>query len=180
MILTGSAIREAVEAGKITIAPFDRGLVNPNSYNYRLGTSLRVVEDVIADPMRPSAIVSEVVMPETGYLLLPGRVYLASTVEVIGSSTYVTSLVGRSSMGRLGVFLQVSADLGQLGTRHHWTLEIVVAQPVRLYPGMRIGQVSFWTVSGAISRYRGHFGSLPWSSESTPVAFRSFAEEGEP
>ena len=56
----------------------------------------------------------------------------------------MTLLLGRSSIGRLGIFLNVTADLGHIGSCSHWTLEITVVQPVRIYPGTKIGQVSFW------------------------------------
>lgn len=53
------------------------------------------------------------------------------------------SLIGRSSTGRLGLFLQVSADLGHTGAEHKWTLELVAAKPIKIYPNMIIGQISF-------------------------------------
>ena len=60
------------------------------------------------------------------------------------------SLIGRSSMGRLGLFLQVSANLGHTTSCHQWTLELVAAKPIRLYPNMIIGQVTFWDNQGEI------------------------------
>jgi dCTP deaminase len=87
-------------------------------------------------------------IPPEGFLLRPGRIYLGSTLEIIGSDTYVPSLIGRSSLGRLGLFLQITADLGHLGTKHCWTLELKTVQPLIIYAGMRIGQVSFWKPEG--------------------------------
>ena len=57
-------------------------------------------------------------------------------------------LIGRSSVGRLGLFLQITAPLGHIGTCHNWTLELKVVQPLIVYPKMKIGQVSFWYVTG--------------------------------
>ncbi|MEU8889858.1 deoxycytidine deaminase [Streptomyces sp. NPDC048442] len=166
MILTGPAIAQAVSRGDLTIDPFDAGLVNPNSYNYRLGNELKVALDTPADP-RAEARLETIALTDQGYLLKPRTVYLGSTVERIGSDRYVTSLIGRSSLSRLGCFLQISADLGQLGAVHQWTLEIVVVQPLVVYPGMRVGQVSFWDTAGAAMPYDGHYGTLsvpsPWS-----------------
>ncbi|MET8605673.1 deoxycytidine deaminase [Streptomyces rubiginosohelvolus] len=166
MILSGPAIEEAVAAGEIMIDPFERDLLNPNSYNYRLGSTLKVLTSRPADPRVP-ADTTTVVLPQEGYVLEPGVVYLGATVERIGSAETVTSLIGRSSMGRLGCFLQISADLGQLGAVHCWTLEITVVQPLRIYPGMRIGQVSFWRATGGRMPYEGHYGHIsepsPWS-----------------
>ena len=151
MILTGSEIQKQVKNGSITIEPFDELLLNPNSYNYRLGKTLRIVTDELIDP-RKEADYEELQIPEEGYLLLPNKLYLGSTVEKIGSENFVTSLIGRSSVGRLGMYLQITADLGQLGRAHCWTLEIRVVQPLRVYAGMRIGQVSFWKPTGEIKQ----------------------------
>lgn len=60
------------------------------------------------------------------------------------------SLIGRSSVGRLGLFLQVSADLGHTTSQHQWTLELVAAKPIILYPNMKIGQVTFWNNCGVL------------------------------
>lgn len=67
------------------------------------------------------------------------------------------SLIGRSSTGRLGLFLQVSADLGHTGSVHKWTLELVTAKPFRVYPGMITGQISFWLNYGDASLYEGGY-----------------------
>ncbi|MFE5142963.1 deoxycytidine deaminase [Streptomyces fagopyri] len=168
MILTGPAIREAVANKAITIDPFEPRLLNPNSYNYRLGDQLEELTSRPADPTVP-ARTRTIDLADDGFVLQPGTVYLGTTVETIGSKDFVTSLIGRSSLGRLGCFLQISADLGQLGAVHRWTLEITVVQPLRIYPGMRVGQVSFWRPSGYRSPYHGHYGTLsvpaPWSPD---------------
>jgi dCTP deaminase len=168
MILTGPEIVRQVERGRITIDPFDPELVNPNSYNYRLAPIVKTFEEPVLDAsVEATARTFEI--PEEGFVLQPRRLYLAKTNEVIGSDTYVPSLIGRSSLGRLGVFLQVSADLGNIGAIHCWTLEIVVVQPVRVYPYMRIGQVSFWRPSGRLRRYEGYFGRFLDPTESSPL-----------
>lgn len=174
MILTGPAIGQAVERGDITIDPFDPDLLNPNSYNYRLGNVLKVAVGGPADP-REEAELATIRVPDCGYELQPGTVYLGNTAEEIGSSRYVASLIGRSSLGRLGCFLQISADLQQLGSLHRWTLEITVVQPLTVYPGMRVGQVSFWDTVGASAPYRGHYGTL-----NDPTACSPFALAGVP
>ncbi|UIX34281.1 dCTP deaminase [Streptomyces sp. GQFP] len=168
MILTGPAIRESVEAGRITIAPFDADLLNPNSYNYRLGRTLKQIISDPTDPTRP-AETAVIELPEEGYVLRPGVVYLGATVETLGSAEFVTSLIGRSSLGRLGMFLQISADLGQLGPAHRWTLEIKVVQPLRVYPEMRIGQVSFWAPVGGRLLYTGHYAHISEPAPCSPA-----------
>jgi dCTP deaminase len=157
MILTGTQIIEELRQGRVTIEPFTSSQVNPNSYNYRLGPRLRVIEEPEIDSANPPAG-RLFDIPADGIVLEPGRVYLGATVESIGSHHFVPVLIGRSSLGRLGVFLQIAADLGQLGAIHCWTLEIVVAQPIRLYAGMIIGQVSFWEPTGDKSAYVGYLG----------------------
>ena len=99
----------------------------------------------------------EEVIPKEGIKLEPQRLYLANTYETIGSKEYVTSLIGRSSVGRLGLFLQISADLGNLGDAHKWTLELTCVQPIIIYPYMIIGQVSFWLPEGKINLYAGEY-----------------------
>lgn len=147
MILTGTKIHEEWKAGEITLEPFDEALINPNSYNYRLGDELLVMDTPTLDiHMQPGT--KRIKIPEEGYVLEPGIIYLGHTFEAIGSKTYVPSLIGRSSLGRLGLFLQITADLGHIGTHHKWTLELKVVQPLRIYAGMRIGQVSFWEARG--------------------------------
>lgn len=143
MILTGPFIEQEVGAGRIVIDPFRADAVNPNSYNYRLGPLIKSFD------LKLRTFV-DVEIPESGYVLGPGRMYLGHTAEVIGSMTYAMSLIGRSSIGRLGLFLQVSADLGHTTSCHRWTLELVPTLPIRVYPGMVIGQVSFWHNAGVV------------------------------
>ncbi|MDX9855217.1 MAG: deoxycytidine deaminase [Candidatus Moranbacteria bacterium] len=162
MILTGSKIKEEINAGNIVIKPFSENQVNPNSYNYRLGSAIKVFNRFDGK----KALFKEINIPEDGYVLEPRKMYLATTKEVIGSSKYAMSLIGRSSMGRYGLFLQVSANLGHTTSEHRWTLEIVAALPIRLYPGMIIGQVSFWNNFGTVKKYDGRYGRLNHPQES--------------
>ncbi len=156
MILTGSAITEAVGRGDIAIDPFDQDRVNPNSYNYRLGPEIYAVQ-ASGDPSRE--VVHRRLEPADGrYLLRKGQLYLGHTVERIGSTRYVTSLIGRSSIGRLGLFVQLSADLGHCGAVHRWTLELFPAVDIYVYPGQIIGQVSFWSAMGDVAAYDGWYG----------------------
>jgi dCTP deaminase len=157
MILTGKEIKKNVENRKIHIYPFVEENVNPNSYNYRLGYDLLEINDFSIDAKKPSNK-RKIDLSEEGYVLQPQRLYLASTYEEIGSDHYVTSLIGRSSIGRLGLFLQITADLGHLGAKHRWTLELKCVQPLKVYPGMKIGQVSFWSIKGdKESMYKGKY-----------------------
>lgn len=162
MILTGSKIKEEIRNGSIKIDPFSEDQVNPNSYNYRLGPVLKIFKSFDGE----RSLFEEITIPKDGYVLQPGQMYLGHTKEVIGSSIYAMSLIGRSSMGRYGLFLQISANLGHTTSEHQWTLEIVAAQPIRIYPGMIIGQVSFWCNFGAVTEYDGRYGRLNHPQES--------------
>lgn len=149
MILSGWAITNEVKVGNISIRPFKDSSVNPNSYNYSLGNELVAFEtgEITLD----SPGYNRLTIPETGYVLQPGRLYLGVTQEIIGSRKYATSLIGRSSIGRLGLWLQATADLGHVGNKHNWTLELKVVQPLRIFPGMKVGQVTFWHCVGKTS-----------------------------
>jgi dCTP deaminase len=156
MILTGKEIVKQVKNGNIVIAPFDAGNINPNSYNYRLGDYYTQVPELLSLGETREDVDLKTI-PEEGLQLEPGIVYLCSTYETIGSSKYVTLLIGRSSVARLGLFLQISADLGNLGPAHKWTLELTCVQPIIVYPRMKIGQVSFWVPCGIIKEYSGNY-----------------------
>jgi dCTP deaminase len=151
MILTGSKIAEGVRLGSIIIDPFHEGQLNPNSYNYRLGEQLLLKGE--------DGKYETIDIPQDGVVLESHRVYLGSTYETLGSRDYAMSLIGRSSTGRLGLFLQISADLGHTGSVHKWTLEIVAAKKIRLYPRMIIGQISFWENYGKVSPYLSGYSS---------------------
>jgi len=150
MILTGSQIRQEVLEGNIIIDPFNESRVNPNSYNYSLGDEYRELGpiDGFYDTKGGDKIQPTHKIPAEGLTLLPGHLYLCNTRERLGSKTFVTSLIGKSSMGRLGLFLQASADLGHQGEIHRWTLELSCCIPIKIYSEMVIGQVTFWLTLG--------------------------------
>ncbi len=173
MNLTGKEIIKQVKNGKIRIFPFDNKSVNPNSYNYHLADQLYEIDPVqILDPTKKTKT-RKIKFTDKGFILMPGRVYLGATDESIGSDHFVPSLIGRSSLGRLGLFLQITADLGQLGTRHAWTLELKVVQPLKVYPHMKIGQVTFWKATGKKKlKYKGGY-----DSHSIPHISKSYLKE---
>lgn len=152
MILTGTQITHEVRAGDILIDPFDVGQVNPNSYNFRLSRHMiRTISH------RGLLSHERFDIPSEGFLLQPRVLYLGSTAEIIGSKKHAITLLGRSSLGRLGIFLNATADLGHVGTVARWTLEISVVQAVRVYPDMLFGQVAFWHSEGSHWHYHGRY-----------------------
>ena len=85
-----------------------------------------------------------------GIVLNPGKTYLGSTVEYTETRQFVPFLEGKSSVGRLGIDIHATAGKGDVGFCNHWTLEISVSQPVRVYAGMPIGQLIYFLVDGAV------------------------------
>jgi dCTP deaminase len=128
-------------------------LLNPNSYNYRLGSQLKICTGYSDN--RP--VFTDHIIPDEGIVLQKNKLYLANTFEEIGSTMYAMSLNGRSSLGRLGLFLQISANLGHTLSSHNWTLEIYPLNNIKVYAGMKIGQVSFWKNKGEIVGYNGTY-----------------------
>jgi len=160
MILTANEIAKQQAAGAVTIEPFSAARLNPCSYTYRLGPQLgvpRLTDDGAADGKVEFDMVE---IPPEGYVLQPGRMYLGHTLEKLGSDAFTMSLVGRSSLGRLGLFLQVSANLIHAGVKHQITLELVAALPLRVYAGMDVGEISFWQPYGELQLYREGYGKF--------------------
>ncbi|MES5481547.1 hypothetical protein QMZ05_02240 [Bradyrhizobium sp. INPA03-11B] len=131
------------------IDPFSSEELNPNSYNYRLADTIKI--------LRSDGESEETRIPEGGLLLMPKHLYLGATHEFIASCRYAITLLGRSSVGRLGIFLNATADLGHVGSASRWTLEISVVQPVVVYPYMKFGQVAFWESVGPSVPYQGSY-----------------------
>ncbi len=152
MILTGNEIRERL-GSDIVIDPFDERQLNPNSYNLRLHDELLVYEEIVLDMRRPSRF-RRYTIPPDGFVLHPNQLYLGRTVERTETRNLVPMLEGRSSIGRLGLFVHVTAGFGDVGFCGYWTLEMFAVQPVRIYPGVQICQIFYHTVQGAITEYQ--------------------------
>ncbi len=179
-ILTGPAISDSVKSGHIHIEPFIEDHVGPNSYDLRLAPELLVYSvqqemlQITGGPegnelewvsrnqpldVRKENPTTSVHIPDDGYVLKPGILYLGTTMEYAGSDIYVPCIEGRSSMARLGISPHVSAGFGDHGFKGKWTLEITVAHPVRVYAGMRVCQVYFHEMKGEEMRYDRRKGS---------------------
>lgn len=156
MILTGQRILSEVARRRIKIDPFLAENVNPNSYNFRIGNLLRVYQDAVIDP-RARPATDLVTMPESGFTLEAHHLYLASTLEVMGSNHYAPTFAARSSVARLGLFINLSASLGDIGYLGQWTLQLFPAMNLRIYPGMEIGQIMWWQPLGTVDLYSGKY-----------------------
>lgn len=165
MILSGLEIIEQVKKRKIIIDPFDSSQINPNSYNFRLGERIKIYDEKILDPRKINRF-KEIRIPKEGLLLQPDILYLGHILETIGSNHFVPIIKGRSSVGRLGLFIVITADLIDLGAIGKWTLQLHAIQPVKIYAGMQIGQMTFWKIKGKRSLYKGKYQGATGPGES--------------
>lgn len=163
MILTGSEIQKEVENRNIYIENFVREKVNPNSYNLTLNEKLLVYtldqycidndQEVNNEPIyyldsaKPNET-KELIIPEEGLVLMPGVLYLGTTNERTFTEKYAPMLEGRSSTGRLGMAIHITAGFGDVGFDGRWTLEITVQHPLKIYPNMEICQISYLPLQG--------------------------------
>ena len=152
MILSGLEILKQVQNNNIKIEPFDERYINPNSYNLRLHNELAIYTDEILDMKKPLNT-KTITIPGEGLILEPGKLYLGRTLEKTSTTKYVPMLEGRSSVGRLGLYIHVTAGFGDIGFSGYWTLEIQCIQPIRIYPFVEICQIYYHTIDGEFSEY---------------------------
>ena len=141
MILSGNEILARL-GGDIVIEPFEPSRLNPNSYNLTLHNELLVYEEVVLDMRRPNRV-SRIELPGEGLVLQPNQLYLGRTAERTETHRLVPMIEGRSSVGRLGLFVHVTAGFGDVGFCGYWTLEMFAVQPLRIYPGVPICQILY-------------------------------------
>lgn len=149
MILSDNRILEEIEKKTIKIHPYKREYLGSNSYDVHLAKYLAVYKDKILDAKKHNQI-NHFEIPEEGYLLLPGELYLGVTEEYTETLTHVPFLEGKSSTGRLGIDIHATAGKGDVGFCGNWTLEISCKIPVRIYRGMPIGQLIYFPVDGEV------------------------------
>jgi dCTP deaminase len=179
MILSDRSIREALAAGRIVVDPLDPELVQPSSIDVRLDRFFRVfrnhtagVIDVKQDTRGMTELVE--ITDDGVFMLHPGEFVLGSTRERVAlPDDLVGRVEGKSSLGRLGLLIHSTAGFIDAGFDGHVTLELanVASLPITLYPGMKIGQISFMTMTTAAeqpygkgaagSKYQGQQGPTP-------------------
>ena len=152
MILSGKEILKRKDRD-IIIEPFNENQVNPNSYNLRLHNELMVYENSPLD-MKEENSAKKIIIPEDGLLLDSRKLYLGRTVEYTETHNLVPMLEGRSSVGRLGLFVHVTAGFGDVGFKGYWTLEIFCVQPIKIYPSVEICQIFYHSVEGDVDPYK--------------------------
>jgi dCTP deaminase len=149
MILSDKLILQEIEQGSIIIEPFKRESLGTNSYDVHLGKYLATYRNRVLDAKRHNEI-DHFEIPKDGFVLQPNTLYLGVTLEYTETHKHVPFLEGKSSTGRLGIDIHATAGKGDVGFCNTWTLEISVAQPVRIYAGMPIGQLIYFVVEGEI------------------------------
>lgn len=152
MILSDKKILDSIEKGEILIEPFDRSCLGTNSYDVHLGRWLAVYKDPVLDARKHNEI-EHFEIPDEGFVLQPGTLYLGVTQEYTETHNAVPFLEGKSSVGRLGIDIHATAGKGDVGFCNTWTLEISCTQPVRIYHGMPIGQLIYFKIDGEIENY---------------------------
>ncbi len=150
MILSDKRILEEIDKGNIVIKPFNRKFLGSNSYDVHLAETMAMYRDDVLDARRHNKLITFKINDSHGFLLLPGRLYLGVTQEYTETHTLVPFLEGKSSIGRLGIDIHSTAGKGDVGYCNTWTLEMSVKQPVKIYPGMPIGQLIYFEISGDV------------------------------
>ncbi|MEO5667769.1 MAG: dCTP deaminase [Bdellovibrionota bacterium] len=151
MILSGPEIQKRL-GNDIVIEPFEEKFVNPNSYNLRLDKALKVYTEMPLD-MKKDNPARDLEIGSEGIVLQPGNLYLGRTVEYTETRNLVPMLEGRSSVGRLGLFVHVTAGFGDVGFKGFWTLEMHCIHPIRIYANVPICQIFYHSVEGEIREY---------------------------
>jgi len=155
MILSGNEICQRL--GKdIIIDPFSESMLNPNSYNLTLHGEVLVYEEVVLDMKQPGRV-RRLPIPDSGLVLQPHQLYLARTAERTETHNLVPMIEGRSSIGRLGLFVHVTAGFGDVGFAGYWTLEMFAVQPIRIYAGVPICQIFYHEIRGDITEYQSKY-----------------------
>jgi len=151
MVLSGQEIRRRL-GSDIVIEPYDEGRLNPNSYNLTLHDELMVYEELILDMRKPNRV-RRITIPPEGLVLNANQLYLARTAERTETHNLVPMIEGRSSIGRLGLFVHVTAGFGDVGFCGYWTLEMFAVQPIRIYPNVAICQIFYHDIRGEFTEY---------------------------
>jgi dCTP deaminase len=183
VLLSDRDIRAELDAGRVALEPFDEAMIQPSSIDFRLDRFFRVFENhryPHIDPAQDQSDLTRMVetVGEEPFILHPGEFVLGSTYEVVSLPDDVAARVeGKSSLGRLGLLTHATAGFVDPGFSGHVTLELanVATLPIKLYPGMKIGQLCFFRLSSPAEHPYGSekYGSR-YQGQRGPTASRSF------
>ena len=162
MVLSDEEIKCCIDEGRIIIDPLIPEHINPNSVDLTLNENCKIYKSYNLD-CRSQNEVEEFVVPKEGYILKPNTLYLYSCNEKIGVPKHefdsyghlAARVEGKSSLGRLGLFVHVTAGWIDAGFVGSLVLELHCVQPLKIYPNMKIAQICFYKVHGAV---REHYG----------------------
>lgn len=184
MLLSDRDIRAEIDAGRVVLDPWDPTMVQPSSVDVRLDKFFRLFDNhkyPVIDPAADQPDLTRLieVEPDEGFVLHPGEFVLGSTLETVSLADDLAARVeGKSSLGRLGLLTHATAGFVDPGFSGHVTLELsnVATLPIRLWPGMKIGQLCFFRLSSPAEH---PYGSAAYGShyqgQRGPTASRSFA-----
>jgi len=182
VLLSDKDIRTEIDKGRVVIDPFDPAMIQPSSIDVRLDRYFRVFENhryPFIDPSEDQPDLTREVHPEGDepFILHPGEFVLASTYETVTLPDDIASrLEGKSSLGRLGLLTHSTAGFIDPGFSGHVTLELsnVATLPIKLYPGMKIGQLCLFRLSSPSEHPYGseRYGSR-YQGQRGPTASRS-------
>jgi dCTP deaminase len=180
MILSDTKILSEIEKNNIIITPFNTSALGSNSYDVTLGKWLGIYDNDVLNAKTHNKI-SYLEIGQDGHLLLPSILYLGVTAEYTETHSHVPFLEGKSSTGRLGINIHATAGKGDVGFCGHWTLEISVIHPVRVYAGMPIGQLIYFAIDGDVNtKYNQKESAKYRNQQARPVEsmmFKNFTNE---
>jgi dCTP deaminase len=161
-MLTAHEIRSITNTGgvgiRIVIDPFDLSQLNPNSYNLTLSPHMKWYPGKLPLDVRHPPQAAHITIPEDGFVLEPGELYLGCTQEYTESHNLIPMINGRSSLARLGISVHQTGGFGDIGFCGNWTLEITCIKPVRIYAGMKFAQVCWFRPYGTVDmEYHGKY-----------------------
>lgn len=156
MILTGEEIKKQVSKKNIIINPFNQKNITTNSYDLTLGDEYLIYTGKILDPAKENKYQIKKIS-KRGLLLKRGDFILGHSKEIIGSKKFVPLIHAKSDIARLGLFVHITSDLIDIGSIGNTTFQLYATKNIRIYPGMLIGQVTFWVPKGKIVLYNGKY-----------------------
>lgn len=148
MILSDYSILKRIRTNSLGISNFKEGNLNPCSYDLTINKEISFYEDSVLDCKKENLLAPSVFMTEEGYELQPGKLYLAHCNEYLKIPFDLkATLSGKSSLGRLGLVIHLTAGFIDPGFEGSLVLELACIQPIRIYPDMLIGQIEFQKVT---------------------------------
>lgn len=173
MVLSDSEILKEIESGNLSITPFSIDMLGPNSYDVTINKSVKIspiIHDSVLDCKKDNSnAFKEFEMNDTGLILYPDELNIAHINETVKIPNHLCANIdGKSSLGRLGLSVHVTAGFIDSDFRGQIVLEITATLPIRIYPNMPIAQIKFFEVKGQVlnpygsrknSKYQGQTGN---------------------